>query len=343
MLLLFALGLFLTSMLLVGLYVKYAMQKGILDVSSDRSAHQGIIPRGAGIVFLALWLISALIGYQTQIFSAKVLLLCLPTTALISLVGFWDDNKGLTVSKRLFIQFILALLFMSLLIFLEDQQILQNFLDENGIFFGILLGLAGLLSIIWSVNLFNFMDGLDGIASIEAFFVLGIGGFFCYQHGASELALLAFLMLAAVAGFLVWNWPRAIVFMGDVGSYCLGGLISLLAIIGYWVYQIPFTLWLILYGLFWFDATLTLIRRIIFKRNITDSHREHAYQRLHQVGFTQQQLLLGVIAINTILSSLACYANYKPEYLGICFIISIILLSLITYWIEKQKPLSRNS
>lgn len=341
-LVLYAIGLFLSSILFVGLYAHYARQRGVIDAPNDRSSHQGLIPRGAGIVFLGLWLVSAFLGYQVQIFSGEILLLSLPLTLVMGLIGFWDDNKGLSAKKRLILQFTLALLFIFSLFYFAETPFALNF-NELGWLLSLIYGVLGIISIIWSVNLYNFMDGTDGLAAIEAFFVLGVGGFLCYQHGAIELGLLAFAMLIAVAGFLVWNWPKASVFMGDVGSYCLGGLISVLAILGYWLYQIPLGLWLILYGLFWFDATLTLLRRLFAKKNITAAHREHAYQRFHQAGFSQQQLLFGVIGLNTLLAFLACLADKEPEYLNICLILSIILLTFITLWIERRKPILKNT
>ncbi len=341
--LLFELGLFLVSTLLVGLYIRYATLRGIIDIPNARSAHKGLVPRGAGIVFMCLWLLSGIFGYQTQVISGKTFLLFLPTPFLFGLIGFWDDYKSLSAKSRLVMQLSLSTLFMFLLMSLHDLSVFNQFFTVSGFIFGVIPILVGLLVITWSVNLYNFMDGIDGLAAIEALFVLGGGAFLCYQHGAFELSLLALTMLVAVSGFLVWNWPKASVFMGDAGSYCLGCLMSLLAIGGYWIYQIPITLWLILYGLFWFDATLTLLRRFFFNKNIASPHRDHAYQRLHHAGFSQHQLLFGVIGLNMILLLLASYADYKPEYLGICFVFCLVLLTLVTLWIEKRKPLLRDS
>lgn len=342
----FILGLFLASTVLVAIYTRYATQRGIIDAPNSRRPHQGFIPRGAGIVFLCLWLLAAILGYQTHLLSIETLILFLPITCLISLIGFWDDYKGLSARRRLIIQFIFATIFMLEMfgiVGFEESSLLQRMVSEQGFVLTVFCFILGLLGIIWSINLYNFMDGLDGIASIEALFVLGMGSLFCYQHGAFELSLLALMMLVSVAGFLVWNWPKAYVFMGDVGSYCLGCFISLLALVGYWKYQIPITLWLILYALFWFDASLTLIRRLFAKKNIITPHQDHAYQRLYSAGYSQHRVLLGVIVLNAILAMLAFYADYQSDYLEICFASCILLLLLVTVWIEKQKPLLKTS
>lgn len=334
------------STLSVGLYKYFATLGGILDIPDSRRPHQGRIPRGAGIVFLCLWLLTIILGYQNKelkIVSEDILLLFLPATFLMGLIGFWDDYKPLSARTRLFLQFILASLFILLLMGLDKFTLLQDFVVEYGFILAGLGLMAALLGIIWSVNLYNFMDGQDGIASIEALFVLGVGSYLCYQHGAFELSMIALVMCIALTGFLIWNWPKASVFMGDAGSYCLGCLISLMVIVGYWLYDIPILLWLILFGIFWFDATLTLVRRFLLKKRITTPHQEHAYQRLHKSGFSQHQILYGVIGINFLLTFLTLYANYDSRYLYVCFGFCILLLSSIAFWIEKRKPLLRDA
>ena len=131
--------------------------------------------------------------------------------------------------------------------------------------------------------------------------------------------------------------------MGDVGSYCLGFLIAIFALIGDLWYHIPLMLWLILYGVFWFDASITLIRRIFYRRKFMSSHCEHAYQRLYQAGYSHQQVLIYVSLLNVILAFLTLFAAHDNKKLSLCFFIAIMVLITSYSIIEKIKPMTRNT
>jgi Fuc2NAc and GlcNAc transferase len=332
----YGVSLFLLSVIAVGVYRRYAYTFGALDVANSRSAHKGVIPRGAGLVFVILWLISLLLGYTQNIISLEIILTLAPFILLISILGFCDDRRDLSAGRRLLVQFALAILFIAIHKGMNTWYLFGDAALNIG-FVGILLAVFG---IVWSVNLFNFMDGSDGQSSIESFYVLGVGGLLYWQYGAIEMALIAWTMVVSVAGYLVWNWPKASVFMGDAGSYCLGFMIVAFAIIGNVRYQIPIGLWLILYAAFWFDATVTLVRRIFLKKHWATPHRDHAYQRLNQAGYTHKQILWGLIGINTILSMLTLWANAHTHHIAICCVMALIFLSIIYFKIERIEPLS---
>jgi len=329
------LGLFVLSAAFVRIFCGYAIKRGLLAIPNARSSHQEVTPQGGGIVFVSLWFLCLLLGYAFGWYSLQELLLFLPSTFLVSMIGFWDDHKELTARKRLVVQ-ILAAIFCVLILGDVSSLHLSNYSVLT-------LGWAGLivavLGLVWSTNLFNFMDGLDGLASIEALFVFGIGGFLFWNAAAPEVALLLWTMVLAVAGFLVWNWPRARVFMGDVGSYCLGFLVALFSLVGDRWYNIPMTMWIILYSVFWFDATVTLIRRFKQGQNLAMAHREHAHQRLHRAGYSHAQVLFGVIVLNCILSGIALWALNTDSFKW-GFAITMLILSAVYWKIEKLKPMN---
>lgn len=308
----------------------------MLAVPNARSSHQEPIPLGAGVVFVLLWFACLLVGYTFHLFSLMDLLLFLPGALLVSLVGFWDDYRDLTAKKRLVVQLLAATFCVALL---GDDSTLHLSRYTT-----IAAGWAGLLltifSIVWSTNLYNFMDGLDGLTSVEALYIFGIGGFFFWNVGAIPIALLSWILVVTVAGFLVWNWPKARVFMGDAGSYFLGFLVGLFSLVGDRLYHIPITVWIILYGVFWFDTTVTLIRRFIRRENLAMAHREHAFHRLHRAGYTHAQVLLGVIMLNTILACIAIWA-LKTDSFKWGFGLTLVILTSVYLKIEKLQPMAK--
>lgn len=333
-----SLGLYLASVASVPLYRRYAVSRGILDVASHRSSHQGATPRGGGLVFVLLWTAALLLGWWSGLFARTMVLTFLPGVLLASVLGYWDDRHSLPPKLRLVGQVLAGLLFLAALGKIDTLHLLHTggtlgFKTYPWIMWGIIV-----LSVVWSINLFNFMDGIDGLASLEALFVLGVGGFIFWLSGAPTLALLAWSMVVLVAGFLVWNWPKAVIFMGDVGSYCLGFLIAAFAIVGDIWYDVPVGLWVILYALFWFDATLTLLRRLYLKQHWATAHRDHAYQRLLQSGFSHAQVLGMTSIVNVMLVALALWGFYVPAKLIWAMALAVVLVTIWYLWIERLFP-----
>jgi len=333
----YGVSVFLLSTLLVSAYRHYAQFCGVLALPNHRSAHQGVIPRGAGIVFFILWAAGIWFGYTQHLVSENIALPLAPAVGLISAVGYCDDHISLGAARRLFAQFAISILYIKMIGGMEPWY----FWGNSAVFLGWMGTILAVLGIVWSVNLFNFMDGIDGIAAVESLYVLGIGGVVCWQRGAIELAWMAVGIVASSAGFLVWNWPKAKVFMGDVGSYFLGFMMAVFAIMSNLLYQIPLAFWLILYGVFWFDATLTLIRRILNGKSWAVAHCEHAYQRLYQSGLTHQQVLWRVIGMNSLLACLAILGIQYTSYMPVCGVFAVILLSIGYLAIERMNPPSR--
>jgi Fuc2NAc and GlcNAc transferase len=248
-----------------------------------------------------------------------------------------DDPHNLSPKKRLLIQMLVATTCVSLLGDLSNYHLFS----KSTVYLGwVGFGLSA-LALVWSINLFNFMDGLDGLAAVEALCVLSMGGWLYWYEDHKTFALLIWALGISVAGFLVWNWPKARIFMGDAGSYCLGFLIALFALIGESWYSIPVVYWIILYGVFWFDATITILRRLYRGNNVAYAHREHAYQRLHRAGFSHKQVLSYVLVLNSILASIAVLARFNPDYLGLGLSIAILILIIAYCWVEKIKPMER--
>lgn len=311
----------------------FAAHWGLLDEPNQRSAHQTIKPRGAGVVFISLWLVVCFVAVLAGRVSGPLLLPLLPGTLLIAGVSLLDDRYALRARTRIIIHSVAVLFLLFALGGSQDLNLGMIVLSS-----GILASLLIVGACLWSINLFNFMDGTDGLAGVEALFVFGGGAFFLFLAGAHDLAWLAVLLCGAVVGFLRWNWPESRLFMGDVGSASLGFLVVAFALVGQ-SYGIPLTLWLILYGVFVFDASVTLIRRLLAGERWYEAHKLHAYQRLCQLGWGHQKVLLGVVVLNTTLFVMATIAYFYPALLWLCALSTGVLLTTAYFLVEYRRPM----
>ena len=326
--------LFLGTLVGLAFFRKYAYRRNLLDNPNQRSSHTVPTPRGGGIVFIGLWLVFLCICTLLNVISLLLFLTFFLSSVVIATISYIDDNYSLRASLRLLFQMLAAILALGLIG-------LVNSLDLGFFTLTIAWLIMPLLffTIVWSINLFNFMDGLDGFATVEALFVLGIGGSLIYLKGGQELAYVLWALVAALFGFLCWNWPKAKIFMGDVGSATLGLIIMLAGILAQKYYQVPFILWLMLYGVFIFDATVTLTRRMLRKEKLYLAHKTHAYQRLNQAGWSHRKVLMGLIGVNAILTFLVLLANKYPTLTVYFSIVELFILISIYWLIEKRKAM----
>lgn len=328
--------LFIVSALLTYVYLLYAKQKKWVDVPNERSSHTTVTPRGGGMVFMSLWLLAIWVGWMFYPQSFKQNWTLPLGVLMVGLTAFYDDRKSLSPKWRFLAYWVASLIAVMGMGGMESLQL------GTWIFpLGAVLGYAfAVFSLVWSINLFNFMDGTDGLAATEALFVLFFGGLFLWLEGGYDLALSAWALMATVAGFLVWNKPTAKLFMGDVGSASLGFVIMMLAFLGEKHYGVPVLLWLILYGVFCFDATVTLLRRIYTRQKWYQPHKQHAYQRLHQSGKTHAQVLMAVMLMNFLLLILAWLGFYWRDWLILWALMALGLLISGYLWVESRKSMS---
>ena len=193
----------------------------------------------------------------------------------------------------------------------------------------IITNLVAFVAIIWFINLYNFLDGINGYAGSEVLF-LSIAGFLLF--GGSHFIVLS----VAVLGFLYWNYKKAKIFMGDVGSTLLGYNVAIFTM--YYTNQEPTNLWIwiILFGLFWFDATLTLIRRKLNGEKLSQAHKKHAYQRLTQSGWSHFKVTNYSMGVNIILF---CIVYFMSDVYS-AFFVSLIFLYSIMRFVDNKKSFS---
>ncbi|MDP4201581.1 MAG: glycosyltransferase family 4 protein [Bacteroidota bacterium] len=309
---------------------KWTIKKAILDIPNDRSSHTIPTPRGGGIAIALVWFISLLIlkltdNIENQLFFALL------SGAPLSFAGFLDDVLHLKAKTRFLIQFFCAGLALFSLGGLHVVD-LGFYSFENSW----LLTLLAFIGIIWLTNLFNFLDGIDGYISTEVIFI-GIATFLLLND------CMALLLSVIVLGFLFWNWQKAKIFMGDVGSTLLGFTIAIFAIYQQNNELSSILIWIMLTSLFWVDATVTLMRRYWNKEQLSQAHRKHAYQRIVQSGFSHQKTVLYSLSLNLLALFLIICAIHFKSLMLVFACLNILILWFTIKWVDKRKPFEKNA
>jgi UDP-N-acetylmuramyl pentapeptide phosphotransferase/UDP-N-acetylglucosamine-1-phosphate transferase len=307
----------------------WAIRKSIIDHPNDRSSHTIPTPRGGGIAIAISWFLGLAYFYCTNRIDSA-LFFALLAGVLLTIVGFLDDVLNLNPGIRFLIQFICAVLG---LYFLSGMQFLDlGFVSINNAY--VLTPIAA-IAIVWLINLFNFLDGIDGYISTEVIFV-GLSIFVLFNDNVG-------LLLAVVTlGFLFWNWQKAKIFMGDVSSTLLGYNVAIFAIYYQNQNKASIIIWLILTSVFWFDATITLFRRIRNKENLGQAHRKHAFQRIVQAGFSHQKTVLWALLLNIIGLGFVFLSLSFPKLSTLFLLLDIGLLFMVLKYIDKKKPFEYN-
>ena len=321
----------LSSYSLTALVRFYALKKNILDIPNERSSHSVVTPRGGGLAIAATFIFALLFMAVFEIVSVNVAVALVGGGLLIAAIGWIDDKNSVSPSLRLVVHFLAAI---------WALYWLGGFTRIDMGFTMIHLGWAGsviaAVGIVWLINLYNFMDGIDGIAGTEAISVALGAGVLLFWGGSTGLAWVCLTLAMAVGGFLVWNWPPAKIFMGDVGSGFLGFTFAVLALWSENVGAMPFIIWLLLLGVFIIDSTITLIKRMSKGEKLYEAHRSHVYQLAVQAGYSHKQVTLTVLLINIILGIIAAMALYYYNYLGVIASAALIILIIAHLIIGKM-------
>ena len=295
MIIVVSLALLLLSALITRQLVVNSLRFSKMDIPNERSSHQTPTPRGGGIAFVA----TSLVGFLLMLLNSELdrvdlLALCF-AGVIVAIAGHLDDRQKISgATVRLVLHAISAVI---LIVGVGIPSELAIF--ERTVNTGLVGSILGVVYLVWLLNLFNFMDGTDGIAAGEAIFVVIAGAFLNY-HVLSDAnhSAAAVVIAASTFGFILYNWSPAKIFMGDVGSGYLGIVIGGLSLIA--ANQDPELLWvwIILLAVFVSDATVTLIRRLLRKQKPHVAHRSHAYQHLAIRLNSHAKVALLVLAVN---------------------------------------------
>ena len=288
-------ALFIVSTVATRQLVANSHRLSTLDIPNERSSHLTPTPRGGGIAFVAASLVGfLLLLLNPELDRADLLALCC-AGAIVAIAGHLDDRQKISGAMVRLIFHALGAIILIVGIGFPSKISLFDRLVSTGVIGSIL----GVVYLVWLLNLFNFMDGTDGIAASEAIFVLLAGAFLSY-HVLSDAnhSAAAVVLAASTFGFILYNWSPAKIFMGDVGSGYLGIVIGGLSLIAAKQDPLLLWVWIILLAVFVSDATVTLIRRLLRKQKPHVAHRSHAYQHLAIRLNSHAKVALLVLAIN---------------------------------------------
>ena len=298
------------SFLLTLLIKRKARSIGLIDVPNERSSHAVPTPRGGGLAIVIASLLTLGVLAAAGVIPLRLFLALAPGGAAVAAVGFIDDRRGLSARIRLFVHFMAA----GWAVLCIGPAHLFDIERGSPILQGVIYGLST-VGIVWFLNMYNFMDGIDGIAGSQAVFMaLGTVVLGLFSLGIAYTAATAAVIGAAALGFLLWNWPPAKIFLGDVGSGYLGFVFAVIGLAsGIHDPASPWTL-LILAGVFAVDATFTVVRRFLRGEQVTQPHRTHGFQRLAQT-MGHQKVTLSIALVNLLwLLPCALATALRPQY-----------------------------
>lgn len=270
---------FIAAAAIVRVLAGAALARLVIDVPNDRSLHATPMPRTGGVGLLAGAAIAWALSVHTSLSLTAGLAAALAATFLI------EDVCGLPTAVRLALQASAAIAF-----------VLSSPL---GVTSSPLLVCVLVVGIVWGMNAYNFMDGANGLAGGMAVFGFGAYAVAAHMAGAADLAAAAAIVGGAALGFLVWNFDPARIFLGDAGSIPLGFLAAAVGMLGWQRSVWPFWFPLLVFFPFVFDATATLLRRILRGENVWSAHKSHYYQRLVRMGWSHRRLALAAYVLMT--------------------------------------------
>ncbi|ELC7322330.1 glycosyltransferase family 4 protein [Stenotrophomonas maltophilia] len=311
------LGLALLSAALTWAARGYALRQQLFDQPGERRSHSVATPRGGGIAIVISLLVTAGVAMWIWPAATPSLLLASLGLVLVAGIGWWDDHRPLPAMRRLMVHFIAAALLAALVKVHGGSWLLAVL---------VLLFTASL------INIWNFMDGINGIAASQAIVVaLGLAPVLPWPYSLAAVAL-----GLACLGFLPFNFPRARIFMGDVGSGALGYAVAVVLAIASLKTDIHWILLLVPASAFLVDAGFTLLARIISGQRWMEPHTQHVYQRAVQAGASHAQVTgmyfaLGLFSI-TVLN--VC-SNLQPRWEAVVAIAWFIALSALWLFLRN--------
>jgi UDP-N-acetylmuramyl pentapeptide phosphotransferase/UDP-N-acetylglucosamine-1-phosphate transferase len=322
--------------------IRLAHRVGVVDVPNERSSHAVPTPRMGGVPMVA----AAMLVFGFWAFLSPGNIRHIDMVWMVSLfalvmagLGLWDDLSGLSPLFRLTAQIACT----TILLLMCARQF--PFFPLEGYRIPAVLWVPfGALWVVWMLNLYNFMDGIDGLAGGEA--ALASSFFFLVftHYGEPGWAAINLFVATAALGFLVFNWPPARVFMGDAGSVFLGSFFGMQSVAAALTTPVPFLVLILPFSNFILDTTVTLIQRMWRREKWYLSHRNHYYQRMTNLGMSHLKVT-SLELFSVVVSCLGAVLYLRLERNGRIAVISTVLIGFVAAGIRilKKDPMSSDT
>ena len=298
--------------------IEVTKRAGMIAQPGNRQSHQIATPTGGGLGLMFSIVLMSVILHFLQPLPDFWWFKMLPGILVLALIGWRDDRNPVSSLLRLVIQFLVSFWLLGFDFF--QYSVLDTVLFA-----------AALLALMWAMNIYNFMDGSNGMASFQGVFSGLVMSTLFYAGDQSAMAILSLIIAAACGGFLPLNFPHARVFMGDVASVPLGFIFASLAVYGLYQGVFSWPVAILIMSVFIVDATLTLLKRAFLREQWYTAHAQHIYQRLITHGWPHSRVLMVYQSINIVLVTPAiALAEIYPH--DAVVIVGLILLLLGSCW-----------
>ena len=308
------------------------------DRPNSRSLHSQIVPKGGGLVIIVST--ATLIGIYQVLYQSISLMhvLIASLVGCIAVLGWFDDRYNLRVRTRIIVQILVGCALVYLVVRFKGLDVVGYRLEfPDWLLFCVLV-----LWIVWMTNLFNFMDGIDGLVVTQSTIASIVIALWFYQAGASSLAALNLALAGALVGFSVLNWRPASVFLGDVGSLTLGIYFAVMSVIGWTTHYLAVEAFVLLFGVMICDTTVTLSLRIFRGERWWEAHSEHFYQRLVGLGYNHAQVASLAAAITLYLSICGSLVIYKIGPVWLWVTLSLVTLVICGFTVQRKERMHLN-
>ncbi len=319
------------SYLVTGVILKVVKRNKILDHPGSRSLHENPLPRGGGVTVAILVLSCLLVMQFTGVISALEFWAFFLGGVMTFIIGLLDDVRTVSVKIKGMGYLMAALCGVGII---ESIQ-LGNILDEY-----ISIVIWGMV-ITWAINLYNFMDGSDGLAGMQAVLAGSVMICVAYVLNLDLILYLSLVITASSCGFLIYNFPPAKLFMGDSGSCFLGFIFGMTGYYSTRMGLLPLAFWLVLFSVFICDSALTLMMRIVSGEKWYQAHRQHAYQKLILAGHSHRWVLIHFILLFIVLLLpmallVLRFEKYAVYIVVLCYMLIITLWAIIQYQYKNR-------